>query len=514
MKKLLIIIAIVCILVGIASNLPLKLAASFYGSVTEAKAGQVVNNIPAFPGAQGFGAETVGGRGGKVYQVTNLNDSGTGSIRACINATGARICVFTVGGTITINSPLTISNPFITIAGQTASGGGITIKTASGGDVFLLKTHDVIIRFISARPGPGGSNHASQIASNGIALYNIIIDHSTFSWGVDSNIETWYRVYNSTIQWSLISEALDCSTHPKGCHSKGLMIGGYAGSESKNSIGSENITVHHNLMAHNGERNPLMQLCGTAQVINNVTYNPQYTFSHQQNNCIVSAINYINWIGNYHKKGLDSTSNADLKVIPADDGTYSGGAKVYVKDNIGPSRPNDGLPDINWVDSKSRSFVVTVPAEAPFVTTTDALTAYNDVLADAGNSRSIDCDGNWYNRRDSIDARIVNDVKNGTGHIIDSPSEVGGWIIINSGIQCSDTDHDGMSDTWEMAQFGSLSQGSTTASTSDFDGDGYTDLEEFLNGTNPRDGRPASNPTPTPAYSSQLINMYLPIILR
>ena len=419
--------------------------------------------IAAFPGAEGFGAVTVGGRGGKVYQITNLNDSGAGSLRECITATGARTCVFAVGGLITLNSPLTISNPFITIAGQTAPGGGITIKTAAGGDVIPIKTHDVIIRFVSFRPGPGGENHASQISSSGTALYNILIDHSTFSWGVDSNIETWYRVYNATIQWSISSEALDCSTHSKGCHSKGLMIGGYAGSESKNSIGSENITLHHNLLAHNADRNPLMQLCGAAQVINNVTYNPQYTFSHQQNNCIVSAINYINWIGNYHKKGPDSTSNSDLKVIPADNGTYSGGAKVYVAGNIGPSRANNSLPDINWVDSGSRSFVVSTPVDAPFVTTTDASTAYNDVLADAGNSRGLDCNGNWVGRRDSIDTRVINDVKNGTGHIIDSPSEVGGWVAPASGTQCVDVDKDGMSDTWEIAQFGSLSKGSATA---------------------------------------------------
>ena len=161
--------------------------------------------------------------------VSNMSDSGSGSLRECVEASGPRICVFEHGGLIVVKKPLTISNPYITIAGQSAPGGGVTIKTESGGDVFLTKTHDVVMRYITVRPGPGGENHANQIADNGKEIGNIIVDHSTFSWGVDSNIETWYRVNKATIQWSMISEGLNNSTHSKGPHSKGLMIGGYKG---------------------------------------------------------------------------------------------------------------------------------------------------------------------------------------------------------------------------------------------------------------------------------------------
>jgi hypothetical protein len=438
--------------------------------------------IPAFPGAEGFGANTIGGRGGAIFEVTNLNNSGAGSLRACVEASGARTCIFRTGGLIVLQSPLRIVNPYITIAGQTAPGGGITLRTASGGDVFSTQTHDVILRYLTVRPGPGGENHANQIAKNGVELYNIIIDHNSLSWGVDSNIETWYRVKNATIQWSLISEALNNSTHSKGAHSKGIMIGGYQGSESGGK-GSENVSVLNNLMAHNADRNPLMQLCGTAQVINNVTYNPMYTFSHQQLNCLVGE-SYVNWINNYHKKGPSSTSNSDLKIIPADNGTWSSG-KVYVEGNIGPNRPNDNLPETNWVAVRSGApsgILVTSPAPAPAVYSTSAVDAYNSVLADGGvgNSQGINCDGNWYNRRDSIDARVINEVKTGTGTIIDDPSQVGGWIIPAAGVPCTDSDHDGMPDTWEQAHGFNIN---IQDGSGDKDGDGYTNIEEYFNGT-------------------------------
>ena len=218
--------------------------------------------LPAFPGAEGFGANTIGGRGGVVYEVTNTNDSGVGSLRSCVEETGPRICVFKVGGLISLNSSLVIKNPYITIAGQTAPGGGITLRNGvSGGEFETLsvQTHDVIIRYITSRPGPGGMNHAIVIARNGIPIYNIIIDHSSFSWATDEVLTTWYRTYDITIQWNIISEGLNCSTHPKGCHSKGLLIGGYKGSESAGGKGTENVSVLNNLLVHNAERGPLLQ---------------------------------------------------------------------------------------------------------------------------------------------------------------------------------------------------------------------------------------------------------------
>ena len=446
---------------------------------------QVQGTTLAFPGAEGFGAYTLGGRGGAIVEVTNLNDSGSGSLRACVEASGARTCVFKVAGLITLVNPLTISNPYITIAGQTAPGGGITLKKSAGGNVFATQTHDVIIRYISARPGAGGENHANQIAKNGVELYNIIIDHNSLSWGVDSNIETWYRVRDTTIQWSIISEGLDCSTHSKGCHSKGLMVGGYKGSEAGGTKGSENISILNNLMAHNGERNPLVKMCGIGQVINNTTYNPFWTFAHQQFSCNGS---YVNWINNYHKRGLDSTSTTDLKFLADDGGTCFAGS-AYVSGNYGA---NNG----NWSNAYSGSCankIVAVPAVAPAVNTINATLAKDAVLASAGNNAGMACNGDWFNRRDSIDTRVVNDVKNGTGRIIDSPSDVGGWITPAAGVGCVDTDKDGMPDEWELLYGFNVAVKDGNA---DKDSDGYTNVEEYFNGTNP--GNAGITPTPTP----------------
>lgn len=481
-------------------------------SSEDAKALEGGTQVKAFPEAEGFGAaETKGGRGGKIYEVTNLNDSGTGSLRECVNATGARICVFKVGGTITLSSTLSITNPFITIAGQTAPGGGITLRKTSGGDIFSFNTNDVIIRYITGRPGPGGENHAVQIAkNNSTSNYNIIFDHCSFSWGVDSVWETWYQSHNVILQWSLATEGLDCSTHSKGCHSKGVMIGGYKLGESSSQKGSYDVTLHHNLMAHNGERTPLMQFCGNGQVINNVTYNPYWTFSHQEINCIDSAaVSTVNWIGNFHKKGPDSTSNSDLKVRRTG-GTSTG--RAYVQGNIGPSRTNSSLPDSNWVDASTSDMIASAPVSAPSVTTdscnsTTSCEAADKVLADAGNSKGINCNGNWYDRRDSIDTRVINDVKNGTGRIIDDPSEVGGWANISGGTACDDSDHDGMPNEWETAR--GLDP-NLNDSALDRDGDGYTNIEEYINGAGTYTGptftpvptTPATSPTPTETPTS------------
>ncbi len=442
--------------------------------------------LPAFPGAEGFGAKSVGGRGGKVFIVTNLNDSGSGSLRECVLASGPRTCVFSIGGTITLTNPLTIVNPYLTIAGQTAPGGGITIRKASGGDVFTTKTHDVIIRYITARPGAGGENHANQIQSNMNPLYNIIIDHNSLSWGVDSVIETWYRVYNSTVQWSVISEALNCSTHSKGCHSKGIMMGGPHLGEGTHEPGSYNLTVSHNLIAHSAERTPLVKTAGLTDVVNNVTYNAGGSFSHVDLEGQEVKV-LANYVGNLFKAGPNTTSTV-YGVRIANSGAY--GANIYVKGNISPRRLSDTQPEIDFVDPNARTYVVTnpnLPNSLNSIPTFDAQINYNKLLSQggAGNSQGINCSGQWFTRRDTIDARIVNDVINRTGRIIDDPSQVGGWTTIANGPSCTDTDRDGISDIWENQYFGNLNRSSSTNTASDYDSDGYTDLEEFLNGTSP-----------------------------
>lgn len=442
----------------------------------------VPDQIPAFPGAEGFGALTAGGRGGNVIEVTNLNDSGTGSLRAAISTEGPRIVVFRVAGTIELDSDLIVANPYITIAGQTAPGDGITLRGINSQIEALIKveTHDVVIRFLTLRAGPPSAGDGIEIIpSDAHENYNVVIDHNSLSWAVNRNLTTWYDAHDISIQWNIFSEGLNCSIHPKGCHSKGVLLGGYASDENKDKPGAGNISFHHNLMAHNGERNPLITLSGMTDVVNNVVYNPFGSFSHVdfQHQLVVMTVNYV---GNYFKPGADTDPNK-YGIDIARQGIL--GAQIYVRGNIGPHRFDDFQPEIDVVDPDARSYVVTVRNPAVLITTTSAPEAYDQVLSGAGANLGLGCDGSFYPRRDAIDTRIVNDVRNGFGRIIDDPSEAGGWLTIPSAIPCADIDHDGMPDPWEQMH-GFNSHDSFDASL-DSDGDGYTNIEEYLNGDNP-----------------------------
>lgn len=439
--------------------------------------------MPAFPGAEGFGAASRGGRGGQIIEVTNLNDRGPGSLRACLEASGPRICVFRTGGTIELASGLHISNPYITIAGQTAPGGGITLRHAPGATFYStlsIETHDVVVRYLTIRRGPGGSGDGLEMAKEGIdQVYNVIIDHCSISWGVDEDGSSWYAPHHCSIQWSIMSEGLDCSTHPKGCHSKGFMIGSYASDENKTTPGAHDISFHHNLLAHNGERNPQVKTAGLSDVVNNVVYNPFGTFSHvDMEHQLVEVL--VNYVGNYFKSGPDTDEKSGIKAIE----NTPIGAGIYISGNIVRYRDGTELTGEDVVDPDSRAYLVTGRFAADPVAAVSANEAYDLVLDDAGADKGLNGDGTFFWRRDAIDARIVNDVRQTTGRIIDDPSQVGGWLSLAPGTPFRDTDHDGMSDEWEE-RFG-FDPNDASDGALDADADGYTNIEEFLNGTDPK----------------------------
>jgi pectate lyase len=445
----------------------------------------VALRLLAFPGAEGFGSQTTGGRGGQVIEVTNLNDSGPGSLRSAIGVDAKRVVVFRVAGTIELESSLLIEHPYITIAGQTAPGQGITLRDVNSAVDALLKieTHDVVIRFLTLRAGPPSAGDAMMIqSSNAHDTFNVVIDHNSMSWAVNRNLATWYDVHDISIQWNIFSEGLNCSIHPKGCHSKGVLLGGYASDENKDKPGAGNISLHHNLMAHNGERNPYIEAAGVIDVVNNVAYNPFGTFSHID---MVDQVapDFVNYVGNFYKPGPNTEVKYGIKAMNA--GTP--GAGIFVQGNIGPQRASDDLPQINIIDPNSRQFAVPKFFSAKPVTTTTAAQAYDQVLAGAGANLRLDCDGTFVARRDAIDTRIVNEVRQGSGKIIDDPSEVGGWLTIPSAAPCADSDHDGMSDAWEQ-KYG-FDPADPLDGSKDANGDGYTNIEEFLNGTDPLQSR-------------------------
>ena len=416
--------------------------------------------VKAFPGAQGFGSSTPGGRGGRVIRVTNLNDAGPGSLRAAATARGRRIVVFRVSGTITLKSDIDIVEPYLTIAGQTAPGGGITLRADRCNDkgVLGVHTHDVVIRYLRLRPGPHPCAGPGE-SSDGIVVYkpgahHIVVDHCSISWAVDENISLYDDAHHVTFSWNIVSEGLSNSTHAEGEHSKGAHLSG------KNTY---RISFHHNLLAHNNDRNPQPTNPGLADIRNNVIYN------YGKNAALTSNSHgrtRFNFIGNYFKPGPDTDrSEYELDVY----GSTSVGWSFFVQGNIGPHRPRTDQPQRDTVDPAGRPWMVPEPFPGSGIRTTSAATALAEVLADAG-ARSP--------YRDAVDRRIVRDVLEGTGRIIDHPGEVGGWPRLPATSPPPDRDRDGMPNAWERER--GLDPDRVDAA-GDRDGDGYTNIEEYLN---------------------------------
>jgi pectate lyase len=379
--------------------------------------------VPAFPGAEGFGAGATGGRGGSVYEVTNLDDSGPGSLRDALSQ-GNRTVVFRVSGTIRLKSSLAVSNPNMTIAGQTAPGAGICLRDFT----FSIKSHDVIVRFLRCRLGD-----VTGRAGDGISIEhgcrNVILDHCSATWSIDEALSLSGDVSNVTVQWCLIAEGLNRSKHPKGAH-------GYGSLARANGF----VSLHHNLWAHNDSRNPRLgdnygrPPYPTFDVRNNVMYDYGSVCSG-----LTQGNLKVNYVANYIRPGPSSKAKVPIRIgAPSE-------LKFYIKDNVfegndALTTENAGFFDPVEIQGKRQVETVAEPFPAPAVTTLSARDAYAAVLAGAGAARPV---------RDAVDARIVSEVRDRGGAIIDSQAQVGGWPELTSKTPPADSDHDGMPDDWE-----------------------------------------------------------------
>ena len=429
----------------------------------------------AFPGAEGYGRYAIGGRGGKVVHVTNLNDSGAGSLRDAVeNQTGPRTIVFDVSGVIALNSRLVISDPYVTIAGQTAPGKGICIRKAPMG----FTGNDLIARHTKVRLGAGptfdgmgmtGANHS-------------ILDHCSISWTIDESFSS-RGSKNITLQRTLISEALNAANHqnyPAGTeHGYAATIGGDIGS------------FHHNLLAHNYGRNWSLGggldgnnlYAGRLDITNNVVYN-------WGGRTTDGGAHEVNFVNNYYKPGAGSKIFVALSMDHENNGP--GTQRAYFSGNVMPGHFNESnqaagrRETFSNGDYKKYECFVTSPFFSNYITTQSATDAYKSVLSDVGQTQPV---------FDDHDIRMVEETLNGTykykGSVTGKPgfpdkeSDVGGYENYPNITRASnwDSDKDGLPDFWERMIGTNPNSGVNDFSDSngDPDRDGYTYLEDYLN---------------------------------
>ena len=428
----------------------------------------------AFPGAQGYGRFAIGGRGGKVVEVTNLNDDGKGSLRYAVEKVkGPRTIVFNVSGNIELKSRLVVSDRYVTIAGQTAPGKGITISRAPIG----LTGDDGILRFLRVRIGAGrtydgmgltGANHS-------------IIDHSSISWTIDESFSS-RGAHNITLQRTLIAEALNVADHGK--YEKGKMHG-YAA-----TIGGDIGSFHHNLLAHNYGRNWSLgggltgngYYAGRLDIRNNVVYN----WGHRTTDGGAHEVNFVN---NYYKPG--PSTDLFFALTMDHEGVGLGSQKAYFNGNLMPG--TFGLEDqekgrrskISNNEIVDYKTFVDEPFFPSYVETHSATMAYKSVLSDVGSNLPLD-DHDQRIIQETIDSTYkYKGSISGLAGMIDTEEDAGGWENYPEESRPSDwdTDHDGLPNWWEKAKGLNVNsaKGDFSEANSDSNKDGFTELENYLN---------------------------------
>ncbi|MFG4005097.1 polysaccharide lyase [Flavobacterium aquidurense] len=458
-------------------------------------------DIPAFPGAEGGGAFTQGGRGGKIFIVTSLEDSGKGTFREACEAVGARTIVFNVSGIIKLKKPVSMRAPYVTIAGQTAPGDGICIA----GETLEINTHDVIIRHMRFRRGATDVTRRDD-ALGGNVIGNVIIDHCSVSWGLDENISLYRHLFqvnkksaveklpacNITIQNTISSEGLDVYNHAFG-----------------STIGGLNSTFLRNLWADNISRSASIGMYGDFNFVNNVVFN--WWNRSLDGGDHRSLFNIIN---NYFKPGPITPTDQPIRyrILKPEsrnmepktfgrayvDGNYIVGSPQVTADNW-----NGGiqLEDLSLKDSKDylEDIKQTKPFSMPHITIMKAEEAYEFVLNNVGATLP---------KRDAVDQRVIKQVRTGKIEakdglensigaafikrrlpadsykkgIITTPDQVGGYPDYK-GIAYKDSDNDGIADAWEK-KYG-LNPKDASDANKDLNGDGYTNIEKYFNGIDP-----------------------------
>ena len=459
--------------------------------------------VRAFPGAEGGGMYTKGGRGGKVLEVTTLFDTVAttvvGTLRWAVNQSGARTVVFRVSGTIVLAADLKISRDSITIAGQTAPGDGVCLRKYA----LVVSANEVIVRYLRVRLGDesGGESDAMSGFTNATTGYknHIIVDHCSASWSQDETLSYYGNDY-VTVQWCIISESLYNSSHPKGAHGYGGIWGG-----------KDHTTFHHNLLAHHSSRNPRLSGVGTTTGCYNVDLRNNVIYNWGFNSAYGGEASTANFVNNYYKPGPATKSGVKSRIFNPSDtlGVW------YIQGNFVEGNP--AISNDNWSGGVNPTIapsnINSIKATAPFpslpVTTHTPQQAFDLVLQYAGAALP---------KRDTVDARIVYETQNGTitfgGRtyakaqgfdttkvygIIDSQTDAGGWPVLNSLPAPVDNDHDGMPDDWELAH--GLNS-NNAADRNLVSSSGYTMLESYLNelvGSNPSTTTEIRNEVSMPA---------------
>ena len=460
----------------------------------------------AFPGAEGFGRYATGGRGGTVYHVTTLEDNNeVGSLRYAVNQKGKRIIVFDVTGTITLKSTLGLKNGDITIAGQTAPGGGICVT----GYPFQISANNVIIRYMRFRVGNENVTVNGADGWDGLGSLdqkNIIVDHCSVSWSIDECC-SFSGCSNITLQWSLVSQSLVNAGHGKGAH-------GYGG-----NWGGSGASYHHNLLAHHGSRTPRLGPRPTTQKDERMDMRNNVIYNFGGNGCYGGEGMNVNIVNNYYKPGPGSPSGNKAKRIAGigvrtkeychdENGNPNAyypmmhvWGKYYVDGNVNSAHSDvtsdnwtygiynqisSGDNDNTFTSATKDSIKLDSPIAYEAVTTHDAKNAYNMVLAFAGASI----------RRDALDLIMVSDTRNGTASFTGSGNGKGfintqsdikysdgtvGLPTLAAGTAETDTDGDGMPDAWETAN-GLNPSDKADGSTYSLDKFGYyTNVEIYIN---------------------------------
>jgi hypothetical protein len=381
---------------------------------------------PAFPGAEGFGKYTTGGRGGKVYVVTNVNDDGPGSLREAIKKKEARIITFAVSGTIALESDLNINYGDLTIAGQSAPGDGICTKNYP----VKVNANNVIIRYMRFRLGDERKVQDDAISS--IRQKNIIIDHCSMSWATDE-CASFYHNQDFTLQWCIISESLNNSVHVKGEHGYGGIWGGRPAS------------FHHNLIASHNSRLP--RFSGSSTTPNSpeelVDFRNNVVYNWMNNNTYGGEKGRYNIAGNYYKPGPSTGKGKKEWIV----NPSSPVGKFFISGNILEGNARVSIDNWSGVKTNARdSAKVSEAWAAESINEELPLLAFEAVLKHAGASL----------RRDAVDTRIVKEARSGkstkgkkANGIIDSQTETEGWPVLKSLPAPADRDQDGMPDDWE-----------------------------------------------------------------